>query len=361
MNALNNTPLISLIMSVYNGEEYLSETLESILAQDFPYWELIAVNDCSSDSTRDILEEYAKKDSRIKVLNNTQNLKLPTSLNKALLASSGKYAARMDADDICLPDRLSKQYAFMEQNPDTDISCARYMTLKNGKVCSGGGGGKCDPHSVRALLLVTNPIIHPAVIAKSKVMKRLLYDTTRTCTEDLELWTRAAYLGYRIKIQDEYLLLYRIHEKQITQTTLSRQRTEVAEIQRRYYSTLLSPMNAELEQFYINGIYFREKPDIYGFRRFFEFVRSCNSKTNSFNDYDIRYAALEILAEYKRCGVSKSDILKGILYLGPLFCALELCKRKKRARLDGKKCTLAAQSIGYSKSGGSDEFPSFSK
>ena len=93
-------------MSVYNGEEYLSETLDSILAQDFPDLELIAVNDCSTDSTRNILEEYAKKDGRIKVLNNEKNLKLPSSLNKALLDSCGKYAARMDADDICLPDRL---------------------------------------------------------------------------------------------------------------------------------------------------------------------------------------------------------------------------------------------------------------
>ena len=75
MNTLNNTPSISLIMSVYNGGEYLSETLDSILAQDFPDWELIAVNDCSADSTGDILEEYAKKDGRIKVLNNEQNFR----------------------------------------------------------------------------------------------------------------------------------------------------------------------------------------------------------------------------------------------------------------------------------------------
>lgn len=358
---MNNTPLISLIMSVYNGEEYLSETLDSILAQDFPDWELIAVNDCSTDSTRNILEEYAKKDGRIKVLNNEKNLKLPSSLNKALLDSCGKYAARMDADDICLPDRLSKQYDFMERNPDADISSPRYMTLKDGKVRSGGGGGKCDTDSVRALLLVTNPVLHPGVIAKSEVMKKLLYDTTRTCTEDLELWTRAAALGYKIKIQDEYLLIYRLHEKQITHTTLSRQHTEVLEIQRKYFSALLEPMTNDLEMFYISGIYFREQPDIDKFRSFFDFVRSCNSKTKSLRDSDIKYAALEILAEYKRCGMPKGDILKGILYLGTLFCTSELCKRKKRARLDGKKCITAAQSIGYSKSGGSGEFPSFSK
>ena len=358
---MNNTPLISLIMSVYNGEEYLSETLDSILAQDFPDWELIAVNDCSTDSTRNILEEYAKKDGRIKVLNNEKNLKLPSSLNKALLDSCGKYAARMDADDICLPDRLSKQYDFMERNPDADISSPRYMTLKDGKVRSGGGGGKCDTDSVRALLLVTNPVLHPGVIAKSEVMKKLLYDTTSTSTEDLELWTRAAALGYKIKIQDEYLLIYRLHEKQITHTTLSRQHTEVLEIQRKYFSALLEPMTNDLEKFYISGIYFREQPDIDKFRSFFDFVRSCNSKTKSLRDSDIKYAALEILAEYKRCGMPKGDILKGILYLGTLFCASELCKRKKRARLDGKKCITAAQSIGYSKSGGSGEFPSFSK
>ena len=116
---MNNTPEISLIMSVYNGEDYLREAIDSVLMQTFSAWEFIIINDCSTDGTAEILSEYAARDERIKVYTNEVNLRLPSSLNKALSYAQGKYIARMDADDICLPDRLEKQYEFMEKNPDT--------------------------------------------------------------------------------------------------------------------------------------------------------------------------------------------------------------------------------------------------
>ena len=107
-------PDISVIMSVYNGEKYLEEAIESVRNQTFQNWELVVINDCSTDSTAEMLADFAIKDERIKVHTNEVNLKLPTSLNKAISLSAGKYIARMDADDICLPDRLEKQYKFMD-------------------------------------------------------------------------------------------------------------------------------------------------------------------------------------------------------------------------------------------------------
>ena len=89
-------------MSVYNGEDYLAETIESVLNQTFSDFEFIIINDCSTDRTIEILENYAKKDERVKVHTNEVNLRLPSSLNKAMSLSKGKYIARMDADDICL-------------------------------------------------------------------------------------------------------------------------------------------------------------------------------------------------------------------------------------------------------------------
>ena len=109
------TPEISVIMSVYNGEEYLESAIESVMNQTFKDWELIVINDCSTDSTAEILDRLAKKDERIKVHPNEVNLRLPKSLNKAISLCSGKYIARMDADDICLPERFEKQYKFMEE------------------------------------------------------------------------------------------------------------------------------------------------------------------------------------------------------------------------------------------------------
>ena len=137
-----NAPKISVIMSVYNGEDYLAEAIESVLGQSFEEWELIVVNDCSTDRTGEILQQFALRDARVKVVTNEINLRLPSSLNKALLLANGKYIARMDADDICLPERLEKQYLFMEQNADVALSSCRFMTLKNGVISSGGCGGK---------------------------------------------------------------------------------------------------------------------------------------------------------------------------------------------------------------------------
>ena len=146
-------PDISVIMSVYNGETYLEEAIESVRNQTFKNWELIIINDCSTDSTAEILAGFASKDERIKVHPNEVNLKLPKSLNKAISLSTGKYIARMDADDICLPDRFEKQYKFMEENPDISLSSCRFMTVKNGVYMSGGAGGRCDCEALRAMLL----------------------------------------------------------------------------------------------------------------------------------------------------------------------------------------------------------------
>ena len=221
---MNIVPKISLIMSVYNGEDYLAETIDSVISQTFTEWEFIIINDCSTDNTSKILAEYGSKDERIKVHTNETNLRLPSSLNKALSLAEGKYIARMDADDICMPDRLQKQYDFMGENPNVDLSSCRFFTLKNGVYSSGGCGGKNDDISIKALLLVTNPILHPGIIAKADVIKKLGYDKNFTCTEDMELWTRFVLSGKKVEILPEYLMIYRLHDKQITETTLDKHR-----------------------------------------------------------------------------------------------------------------------------------------
>ncbi len=358
---MSTTPKISVIMSVYNGEDYLAETLDSICNQSFKEWELVAINDCSTDSTLDILNKYAATDERIKVYTNEVNLRLPASLNKALSLAQGKYVARMDADDICLSDRFEKQYKFMEENPDVALSSCRFMTLKNGVVSSGGCGGRCDFESIKASLLLTNPILHPGVIAKADVIKELQYNTTVTCTEDLELWTRFAKSGYKIQIQPEYLVIYRLHDKQITQTSLDRQHKEVVKIEQDYYSYFLESMNEQQADFYINGLYFREKTDVNKFCEFYKWLKVINKKKKCFENDALDYAAFEILAEYKRCGITKKELIKAMACFNPFFLIKEIPDRKRRANEDGLKCIAAAEKIGLKHTSGPVEFPIFSK
>ena len=353
------TPDISVIMSVYNGEAYLAEAVESIINQTFKNWELIVINDCSTDSTAEILSSFALKDKRIKVYTNEVNLKLPSSLNKAISLSNGKYVARMDADDICLPERLEKQFKFMEENRDVALSSCRFLTLKNGVYASGGAGGRTDNDALKAMLLVSNPILHPGVIAKAEVMKNFNYDTSLTCTEDLELWTRIAANNLKIQILDECLLIYRLHDKQITSTTLERQHTEVLKIQQKYYSCLLKEMSNEMQEFYISGIYFREKPNVYRFREYAKWLKSVSS--DSVKKSVVNYALFEILAEYKRHAVSKKDIFKTMFIFSPFFIVKEAIRRKKAAKADIEKCLKVANGLGLKQTSGTKDYPIFQK
>ena len=109
---------ISVLMSVYNADKYLTEAMDSILAQTYPDFEMIVVNDKSTDKSGDILKAFAQKDPRIVILENAQNLGLTRSLNRGLAIAKGEYVARMDADDISAPDRFQKQVAFLDMHPD---------------------------------------------------------------------------------------------------------------------------------------------------------------------------------------------------------------------------------------------------
>lgn len=358
---LDKSPAISVIMSVYNGQMFLAETLDSICNQSFKDWELIAIDDCSTDTSLSILEKYAALDERIKVYSNDVNLKLPASLNKALSFAKGKYIARMDADDICLLDRFEKQYQFMENNPDVSLSSCRYMTLKNGVYASGGCGGRCDFEFVKARLLFTNPILHPGLIAKADVMKKLRYDSTLTCTEDLELWTRAVKEGYKIQLQPEYLMIYRLHNKQITQTSLEIQHKEVMKIAQDYFSCFLEPLNDKKTDFYIKGLYFKEEMNADKFCGFYKWLGAVNKKTKSFETYALDYSAFEVLAEYKRHGMSKTELIKSMAYFNLLFLFKELPDRNKSIREDGLRCIATAEKIGLKHVSGPVEFPVFAK
>ena len=116
-----SSPLVSVIMSVYNGEKYLSKAIESILNQSYRNFEFIIVDDASTDSSLEIINEYLKIDNRIIILSNNVNIGLGSSLNKAIQFSSGEFIARMDSDDISIPDRLEKQINYLLEHKNIHI------------------------------------------------------------------------------------------------------------------------------------------------------------------------------------------------------------------------------------------------
>lgn len=114
-----NLPKITVLMPVYNGEKHISEAVESVLTQNFNDYELLVINDASTDNTLKLIKKF--EDPRIKIVNNTENIGLTKSLNKGLKFAIGEYIARLDADDISFRQRLSKQYCFLKNNPETGL------------------------------------------------------------------------------------------------------------------------------------------------------------------------------------------------------------------------------------------------
>ncbi len=130
---MSENPKVSVIMSVYNGDKYLREAIESILNQTFTDFEFIIVNDGSTDNSLEIIESY--DDERIKTINNKKNIGLTKSLNKALKFAKGKYIARQDADDVSLPNRFEKQVEYLDSHPEVAlVGTSVYLIDENGKI-----------------------------------------------------------------------------------------------------------------------------------------------------------------------------------------------------------------------------------
>ena len=209
-------PQVSVIMSVYNGERYVSEAIESILQQSFSDWELIVIDDNSSDGSSVIIRQYLAQDQRVKLINNEQNFGLTKSLNIGIKDSTGKYIARLDADDSCLPDRLQKQYDFMEAHPEMAVcgSCGNYID-ESGEVV----GKKTLPTEYREIkkkLLFNNQFIHSSLfICRAMIDKEGGYDESFRTSQDYELMLRIAS-KYPVANLPEQLVNWRVGEGSIS-------------------------------------------------------------------------------------------------------------------------------------------------
>ncbi len=200
-------------MSVFNGEEFLSEAINSILEQTLKDYEFIIVNDASTDKTSNILSEFAVKDKRIKIINNVKNMGLARSLNIAISEAKGNFIARMDADDYSYPDRLLTQYRYMSKHPNTIVcgtSMRTYEELRN----------KVPPLSheeIISSIAFDCPFYHPTVMIRKDILLKLgiIYPESYEKAQDYGLWTELFLTSINnnhkfINLPD-ILLKYRTH------------------------------------------------------------------------------------------------------------------------------------------------------
>ena len=207
------SPRVSVLMPVYNGEQYLAEAIESILNQTFADFEFIIIDDASQDGSLSIVRDFARRDKRIQIIENQDNLGLSISLNKGIRAARGEYIARMDADDISTPQRFEDQVAFMDANPDIGI-CGTWVEYF-------GGDAEIlkfplNHDAIYARMLFENALAHPSVMMRAISIKEqgLLYDEEVQYAQDYELWSRAVIMVKLANI-DQILLRYRIHSQRI--------------------------------------------------------------------------------------------------------------------------------------------------
>ena len=212
-------PLISVLMPAYNAEKYIAQAIESILGQTYDDFEFIIINDCSKDRTEEIILSY--NDQRIVYLKNEQNLGVALTLNRGLAVAKGEFIARMDADDISLPDRLEKQVAFLQDNKDVAVLGTNVETFnEEGTICTGWSA--TDPEQMKVDLLFACGLAHPSVMMRTEVIRNLGgYDPDFNGLEDYELWCRVLE-KYQITTLPDILLKYRIHGSQVTQNPSAR-------------------------------------------------------------------------------------------------------------------------------------------
>jgi len=210
MDKINS--LVSIVLPTYNGAKYLKEAIASISNQTYVNWQLVIINDCSTDETREICEEARRNDSRIEVYHNEANLKLPASLNRGFERSSGEYLTWTSDDNLYHPNAIEEMVKVLEKSPDTGLVYARCLNIDdNGRVIG-------IERQLSERFLSTQCIVGACFLYRRQVYDAIGgYDTTLFTAEDYDYWLRV-YTYFDIKRLNKVLYSYRIHGQSLTQT-----------------------------------------------------------------------------------------------------------------------------------------------
>jgi len=206
-------PKVSVIIPVYNADKYLRESIESILNQSFADFELLLINDGSTDNSLEIMNSYS--DKRIRVLNNHANTGLATVRNRGIDEARGEYIAWLDADDASLPTRLEKQVRLLDANAALGLCGTHAKTMGQGEPIE--WRFPADPENIFCHMLFYDPLVTSSVMIRRSVLhdNNLRFNAHYLTAEDYDLWERVSRLCLMSNIP-EILTLYRVHETQIS-------------------------------------------------------------------------------------------------------------------------------------------------
>ncbi|MDP8306115.1 MAG: glycosyltransferase family A protein [Candidatus Chlorobium antarcticum] len=235
------TPKVTVLMPVHNGQQHLREAIESILKQSFTDFEFLIIDDGSTDGSTAIVKTY--NEPRIRLIANTENQGTVHVLNQGIQEAKGEYIARMDADDISLPQRLEKQVRFMDSRPDIGISGAGMRLIKKGKLKNTRTQPEQDKE-LKITLLFNTCFFHPTVIIRTALAKKHPYPDNLVYTQDYNYWTKLAPLT-RFANLKETLLYFREHEGQLSTRKADLQITNARNIREAYLRRLRDSITPE--------------------------------------------------------------------------------------------------------------------
>ena len=277
-------PLVSVLLPVYNGEEFIEQTISSILNQSYSNFELIIINDCSIDQTENIIQSF--DDDRIRYYKHAKNLRLIATLNEGLDLSRGKYIARIDADDIAHFDRLKKQVEFLEQNQDYVLVGTSVGLIKNNLITDEVIKYYAENNDLRFAMCFYCPFIHPSIMMRNSVIQsnNLKFNNEFLHAEDYDFWTRLSKYGMITNL-DCVLTYYRIHENQISARFKNYQIEMMEKIQERYRSLLFKKYTtSEIQVLFYDS----NKGDRYYFKILLIFLSDLEIKSSFFYRYLIK-------------------------------------------------------------------------
>lgn len=208
-------PKVSIVLPVYNGEKYIKESIDSIIGQKFSDWELLIIDDCSSDRTPNIISHYEEQDKRIRVIRNDKNERLPKSLNIGFRNAVGEFLTWTSDDNVFLPDALSKMVEILDENRHSGMVCCNmYLIDDIGNIIGEKKVGAND-------LCVSNCIGACFLYRKSIMEKIGEYDTSLFLVEDYDYWIRIEKECRSILYCEEFLYKYRKHTESLSEKRIA--------------------------------------------------------------------------------------------------------------------------------------------
>lgn len=281
--------LISVVMSNYNTDEaYLRTAIESVLNQTYKNFEFIIVDDCSTDNSLEIIKSY--KDERIVILENEENMGITKSLNRGLRVAKGEFVARMDADDICLPERFEQQVEFLTRNPEY-IACGTAIEFIGGQK---EGRIICrtipDIETHRIYLLFGNypNIAHPTAMFNHALLKKynIEYDERYPLAQDYKMWVNCSKYAPCYNLE-KVLFKYRIHDKAVSTAKQQLQKDIASQIIAEQLQALEISCDEDIMEIHRNFLLERKEYNL-KFKKWIKKLIEQNRIYNVYNTYKLK-------------------------------------------------------------------------